>query len=163
MEPLLGELRIVAHGRVPRGWMPCSGQILTIAQYQALFSLIGTRFGGDGVTNFRLPDLGGRIPRGADHATLGEAGGEREHALTQNEMPAHVHSTSAAAVAVSTSPAGNVPAGAPAPAFAPGAPDALMHPATIGTSGHSLPHENMPPFQAMQVIIAVQGLYPSRP
>lgn len=149
----------------PKGWALCNGQLLPINQNQALFSLLGTTFGGDGRVNFALPDLRGRTPIhvGGGH-NLGERGGEQAHTLSVAEMPGHGHTLSASA-ADGTQP---VPAGAllakAAPANPYHSPAALgaMNPASITPAGSSQAHQNMQPFTTLSACIALQGIFPSR-
>src|SRR5262245_41931302 len=102
-EPFLSEIRLMAFGFAPKGWAMCNGQLLPINQNQALFSLVGTTYGGDGRVTFALPDLRGRVPmhEGAGH-TLGERAGEQAHTLTTNELPTHVHGLSATTATATT-------------------------------------------------------------
>jgi microcystin-dependent protein len=170
-EPFLAEVRAFGFNFAPRGWAKCDGQILPINQNQSLFSLLGTNYGGDGRTNFALPDLRGRTPLhqgtsgtpGAVSHTLGQKSGEEAHALTTSEMPNHDHSLAAnAAPATSDEPQGNLPA---RPGF-----DAYRSPSALGAfgsetishSGAGQGHENMQPWMAINYCIALQGLFPSR-
>ena len=160
-EPFLSEIRIVSFVFAPKGWALCNGQLLPINQNQALFSLLGTTFGGDGRVNFALPDFRGRIPIhvGGAH-TLGERGGEQAHTLSVNELPAHTHVAKAAtAVGSATAPAGNMFA-ASRGSYAASA-TTTTHPATIASVGGSQAHLNMPPFLTLNFVIALQGIFPS--
>jgi microcystin-dependent protein len=160
-EPFLSEIRIVSFVFAPKGWALCNGQLLPINQNQALFSLLGTTFGGDGRVNFALPDFRGRIPIhvGASH-TLGERGGEQAHTLSVNELPTHTHvAKGATGVGSATAPAGNVFA-ASRGSYAASA-TATTHPATIASVGGSQAHLNMPPFLTLNFVIALQGIFPS--
>ena len=160
-EPFLSEIRIVSFVFAPKGWALCNGQLLPINQNQALFSLLGTTFGGDGRVNFALPDFRGRIPIhvGGSH-TLGERGGAQAHTLSVNELPAHTHVAKAAtAVGSATAPAGNVFA-ASRGSYAASA-TTTTHPATITSVGGSQAHLNMPPFLTLNFVIALQGNFPS--
>jgi microcystin-dependent protein len=160
-EPFLSEIRIVSFVFAPKGWALCNGQLLPINQNQALFSLLGTTFGGDGRVNFALPDFRGRIPIhvGGAH-TLGERGGAEAHTLSVNELPAHTHVAKATtAVGSATAPAGNVFA-ASRGSYAASA-TATTHPATIASVGGSQAHLNMPPFLTLNFVIALQGIFPS--
>ena len=159
--PLLGEVMPVAFDFAPRGWAPCNGQVLSIAQNQALFALLGTTYGGNGQTTFALPNLQGRIPMHVGTGfTLGQAGGEAAHTLTLAETPAHLHANPAA-TAATTDPAGARFAASPAgtAAFA-SAGGAGRWPSGVGGGGQ--PHENRPPHLALTFCIATQGIFPSR-
>lgn len=165
-EPFLSEIRIMSFNFAPRGWALCNGQILPINQNQALFSLLGTTFGGDGRVTFALPDLRARVPMhvGNGH-TLGERGGEEAHTLSQSELPAHVHPTfGSSQTASQASPAGALlaaPSAALGSPYASGAPAAALGPATVGSQGGSQPHTNLQPFLVLNFCIALQGIFPS--
>jgi len=166
VEPYLGEIRLFAGAYAPAGWAACDGQLLRITENEALFSLIGTRYGGDGVTTFGLPDLRGRWAVGRRGANLGETGGADSVALTSSHLPQHTHAVQGAvATATSTSPSGAVWAASLAPAYAPGDPGAdgqLLAGDALGSAGGGLPHENLPPYLGMMHIIALTGVYPPR-
>jgi microcystin-dependent protein len=161
-EPFLSEVRMMSFVFAPKGWALCDGQLLPINQNQALFSLLGTTFGGDGRVNFALPDLRGRVPIhvGSGH-TLGERGGEAAHTLTIAELPTHTHvaqaSSSNASVAV---PTGNVMAST-SNGYAPASNLTALLPNTIGSVGGSQAHLNMQPFLTISFCIAIQGIFPS--
>ncbi|PFG63987.1 microcystin-dependent protein [Thioclava sp. ES.031] len=178
MEPFIGQIMLFAFTRVPRGWLSCQGQLLHIAQYQALFALIGTQYGGDGISSFAVPDLRGRIPLGMGHAPglsvykVGDKVGEETVTLNVAEMPSHSHAIQAS----SQSPAANATA-VPGPevefatadgagvtryAAQPGGAPATLNPASIGSSGASHPHQNMMPTTVMNYCIAYDGIFPSR-
>jgi microcystin-dependent protein len=163
-EPFLSEIRVLSFGFAPRGWALCNGQILPINQNQALFSLLGTTFGGDGRTNFALPDLRGRVPihEGAGH-TLGERAGEPTHALSVAELPAHTHPVKASNdPAAFDDPAGQyVAAASGGGRFTSGAPTGTLHPSVVSSVGGSQPHENQQPYLVLSFVIALQGIYPS--
>ena len=164
-EPFLSEIRIMSFVFAPKGWALCNGQLLPINQNQALFSLLGTTFGGDGRVNFALPDLRGRAPIhvGSGH-TLGEQGGEQAHTLSIAELPTHTH----VANAISTTrrqpslSGSNVLAGGSANLYNP-ARRAWPHcmPATVTNVGGSQAHLNMQPFLTLSFCIALQGIFPS--
>ena len=162
-EPFLSEIKIASFNFAPKGWALCNGQILPINQNQALFSLLGTTYGGNGQTNFALPNLQGRVPvHMGSGFTLGQVGGETAHTLNLSELPAHNHSvTGSSATASLTSPAGHVwgtVAGGP---YAPSL-NTAMNPACVTPTGGSQPHDNMSPYLVLNFIIALQGIFPSR-
>lgn len=164
-EPFLSEIRIMSFVFPPKGWALCNGQLLPINQNQALFSLLGTTFGGDGRVNFALPDLRGRVPIhvGSGH-TLGERGGEPSHTLSIGEIPTHTHILSATTIAAT----GNTPSASLMLAQSTasqlyGAPNALiaMNPGALTNVGGSQAHLNMQPFLTLSFCIALQGIFPS--
>jgi microcystin-dependent protein len=171
--PFLSEIRIMSFNFAPQGWTMCNGQLLPINQNQALFSLLGTTYGGNGQTNFALPNLQGRVPMhmGSGH-TLGESGGEYNHTLNISEMAGHTHSpvgkaVTANVVAPSTSTAlaqGRAAAtGAPAVnIYGSGAPNRNFAAGVIGATGGSQPHNNQEPFLTLNFCIALQGIFPSQ-
>jgi len=171
-EPFLGELRIFSFGDNfgPQGWANCNGQLLPINQNQALFSLLGTMYGGDGRVNFALPDLRGRTPLHVGSGFLqGQNGGEQNHTLTLSEMPTHVHVLNASsAQGNSVNPnfggVGQIKAQDPgnpySNVFNPGA--AALNPASVTNVGGSQPHLNMQPFLTLRLCIALIGIFPSR-
>jgi microcystin-dependent protein len=162
-EPFLSEIRIFSYNFPPKGWALCNGQLLPINQNQALFSLLGTTYGGNGQTTFALPDLRGRaqIHNGAGH-TLGEAGGEIAHTLSINELPTHTHG-----LAANTGPGATpVPTGAVLASAANLYGDASslvpLHPGSITPVGGSQSHNNMQPYLVLSFCIALQGIFPSQ-
>ena len=163
-EPFLSEIRIMSFGFPPKGWALCDGQLLPINQNQALFSLLGTTYGGDGRVNFGLPDLQGRTPIhvGSGH-TLGERGGEQSHTLSISEIPTHTHTFNATSVNGDLIIAsGNQLGGSPSQLYQ--SPDnnlAAMNPASIANVGGSQAHLNMQPFLTLSFCIALQGIFPS--
>jgi microcystin-dependent protein len=165
-EPFLSEIRIMSFVFAPKGWALCNGQLLPINQNQALFSLLGTTFGGDGRVNFALPDLRGRTPIhvGSGH-TLGERGGEQAHTLSIAELPTHTHVLSATtAVSTTNTPATNLmlAQSTAADLYAGGAGNLVaMSPAAISNVGGSQAHLNMQPFLILNFCIALQGIFPS--
>lgn len=167
-EPFISEIRILSFAYAPRGWALCNGQLLPINQNQALFSLLGTTYGGDGRVNFALPDLRGRSPvHAGDGITLGERGGEEAHVLSLGETPQHAHRLRASAdLAASAIPAGALTAAkrrggldiyGPA-----GSANVALHPAVMSNAGGGQAHLNMQPFLTLNFVIALQGIYPSR-
>lgn len=162
-EPFLSEIRLMSFVFAPRGWALCNGQLLPINQNQALFSLLGTTFGGDGRVNFALPDLRGRTPIhvGSGH-TLGERAGEQAHTVSIQEMPSHTHllRVSSAANGGVASPTNAVPGGANNAYHAP-TNLTPMHPGTLANVGGSQAHLNMQPFLTLSFCIALQGIFPS--
>jgi microcystin-dependent protein len=161
--PFLSEIRIMSFGFAPKGWAQCNGQLLPINQNQALFSLLGTTFGGDGRTTFGLPNLQGRtaLSFGSGY-TLGQLGGEQAHTLTQGEMPVHTH------VAVGTPSDGDSPIaasnllGAADNVYGPLTQPAALDPSTITNAGGSQPHQNMQPYLVLNFCIALQGAFPTQ-
>jgi microcystin-dependent protein len=164
-EPFLSEIRIMSFGFAPKGWALCDGQLLPINQNQALFSLLGTTYGGDGRVNFALPNLDGRTPihMGAGH-TLGERGGEQGHTLSISELPTHVHTANAAAVdgTLATPLANYLGQSAKQPYSAPDNNLTPLAPATLASVGGSQAHLNMQPFLVLNFSIALQGIFPSQ-
>lgn len=161
-EPFLSEIRIMSFGYAPKGWAMANGQLLPINQNQALFSLLGTTFGGDGRVNFALPDLRGRTPIhvGSGH-TLGEKGGEQAHTLSIAELPTHTHSLNNSNTnAATNSPNNAVLANATAVYHSPTSLTSL-NPGSVTNVGGSQAHLNMQPFLALNFCIALQGIFPS--
>lgn len=160
--PYVSEIRIVSFDFPPKGWALCNGQTLSISQNQALFSLLGTTYGGNGQTTFMLPNLQGRLPISSGSGyTLGMQGGEAVHTLSIGELPTHDHAlTASTALGNRSSGSGNLPAAAHG-AYAPG-PDTHLTPASVSNVGGSQPHQNLPPILVLNFIIALQGVFPSR-
>ena len=165
-EPFLSEIRIMSFNFAPKGWAQCNGQLLPINQNQALFSLLGTTYGGDGRVNFALPDLRGRTPmhEGSGH-TLGERGGEQAHTLTISELPEHIHIANATSIpATANTPANNMLLAQSTSSQLYGAPSNLtaMAANAISNVGGSQAHLNMQPFLTLTFCIALQGIFPSQ-
>lgn len=163
--PFLGEIKIISWNFAPQGWAFANGQFLPINQNQALFSLFGTMYGGNGQTTFALPDLRGRVPVhvGAGF-TQGQTGGQTAHTVTQSEMPTHTHfnqvTNNDASDANPTSTV--VLAKSVANSFGPATSLTTMSTETIGNVGGSQPHENRQPYLVLNFIVALQGIFPSR-
>ena len=167
-EPFLAEIRIVSFNFPPKGWALCNGQLLPINQNQALFSLLGTTYGGNGQTTFALPDFRGRTPihTGNGH-TLGERSGAENHTLLATELPAHDHSVILKATTADAdlkSPGGNAkPAYSAIETYSAAGSPVPFHSQTVtGFTGGGQAHDNMQPFLTLNFIIALQGIFPSR-
>jgi microcystin-dependent protein len=164
MEQYLSEIRIFSFNFAPKYWAFCNGQLLAIAQNQALFSLLGTTFGGNGTTNFALPNLQGRVPMHFGNGmVMGQTAGEANHTLIMTEMPSHNHvAIGSTAGPTSPTPAGNTWASntGASPYSATGG--SLMDPTAIATNGSNQPHNNMSPYLTLNFCIALQGIFPSR-
>jgi microcystin-dependent protein len=163
-EPFLSEIRIMSFVFAPRGWALCNGQLLPINQNQALFSLLGTTFGGDGRVNFALPDLRARAPIhvGSGH-TLGERGGEQAHTVSISELPTHTHVENGSTVtATLDSPGNNLFATTVSTNIYVGPSQLVaMNPGIVTNTGGSQAHLNMQPFLTLSFCIALQGIFPS--
>lgn len=162
MDAFIGMLALTGYNFAPRGWAFCHGQLLSISEHSALFSLLGTTYGGNGQTTFGLPDLRGRAPIGFGQGPglqpygLGQAGGSETVTLTPSHVPPHTHNVPTAATAADAS-AGNLLA------IGPLRPDQPAGTVSTSVTGGSQPHDNMPPYLAMNWIICLEGIYPSRP
>jgi microcystin-dependent protein len=163
-EPFLSEIRLMSFVFAPKGWALCNGQLLPINQNQALFSLLGTTFGGDGRVNFALPDLRGRAPIHVSSGhTLGEKGGEQAHTLSIAEIPTHVHvAQSGSGGTAGTNPNGTLLGPAAVASYAPAQSLVAMNTASVTNTGGSQAHLNMQPFLTLNFCIALQGIFPSR-
>jgi microcystin-dependent protein len=163
-DPFLGEIRLMSFVYAPQSWAPCNGQLLPINQNQALFSLLGTTFGGDGRVNFALPDLRSRVPIhvGSGHV-LGERGGEQAHTLSIAELPTHTHSLGGVAAdgTLPVAVGGLLARAAPANPYRDSGNLAAMNPASLVNVGGSQAHLNMQPFLTLNFCIALTGIFPS--
>lgn len=164
-EPFLGEIALFPYDFVPKNWAPCDGRLMGIIQNSALFSLLGTNFGGDGWNTFALPNLNGRVALGVGRGpgltdySIGEAGGQAEVTLSTSQLPAHHHGMRVAtATASHGSPVDAVPAGAPVEMYNANATDQEA----LGRAGQSLPHPNIQPSLGLRYCIALAGIYPSQ-
>lgn len=170
-EPFLGEIRIWSGTRCPVGWAYCSGQLLSIDANNALFALLGTTYGGDGITTFALPNLSDRVPvhtgqgPGLSNISLGQAAGTSETTLTTSQMPAHIHTVAETSSSPdSGDPANRLPAapGRRAPVYSSVGSTVLMNGAALSQSGGSQPVPTQPPCLVVSYIIALEGIFPSR-
>jgi microcystin-dependent protein len=166
--PFMSEIKICSFNFAPKGWALCNGQLLPINQNQALFSLLGTTYGGDGRVNFALPDLRGRVGMhmGQSHI-LGERGGQEAHTVIMSEMPAHIHPANADAK-VGNNQTGNMNGAYPADTggtkiYSAGSNNMVaMYPQMVSNIGGSQPHENRQPYLCLSFCIALQGIFPSQ-
>jgi microcystin-dependent protein len=169
-DPFVAEIRIFSFTFPPKGWAWCDGQLLPLSQNTALFSLLGTTYGGNGKSNFALPDLQGRAPMhpeqgpGLSLHDLGEMGGEETVTLLESEMPAHSHSINASdQPADSNNPNGNAFAAADNPIYSASFnTNVTLNPRTLTPGGGSMPHNNMMPYLTFYFNIALQGVFPPR-
>lgn len=170
-ESYVGEIRMFAGNFAPEGWAFCNGQLLSISEYETLYTLIGTTYGGDGQNTFALPDLQGRVPVHAGQGpgisriyVLGEQVGTETVTLTTSQMPAHTHLlTASAAPATSVSPQGQVVAASGgAQLYLDDVPATAMQAGSVGVTGGGYPHENMPPYLATSFIISLFGVFPTQ-
>jgi microcystin-dependent protein len=165
--PYIGEIRMFAGNFAPVDWALCNGQIMAIDQNAALFQLIGTTYGGDGQTNFALPNLQGRIPihqgdAGGFAYTIGQSAGAESVTLNVNQIPSHTHTLPSSSVAgTSSSPAASIPAAWGSNQYVTDGARVTMA-AAVGSSGSSLPHDNMGPYLVVNFIIALFGIFPSQ-
>jgi microcystin-dependent protein len=169
-DPFVAEIRPFAFNFAPTGWAQCNGQLLPISQNTALFSLLGTYYGGDGKSTFGLPNLQGSAPMsqgqspGTSERYLGEVSGEQFVTLIQSEMPAHPHALNAVETAAAArQPPGQMFAvGEAISDYHTGTPNTNMHPSMLAVAGGSLPHNNMQPYLVVNFCIALQGVFPPR-
>ena len=175
MDPFVAEIRIFPFNFAPKGWAFCNGQILPLSQNTALFSLLGTTYGGDGKSNFALPDMQGNAPMhpgqgpGLSLHDLGETGGVETVTLLNSEIPLHAHTVAGSinANGDSITPANSIWSQAPGgrgslQLYTPGAPTGGMNPNPLGMTGGNQPHNNMQPYLTLNFCIALQGVYPPR-
>jgi|SRR5215470_8738861 len=166
-QPYVGEIRMFAGNFAPAGWMFCEGQLLPISEYETLFNLIGTTYGGDGQSTFALPDLRGRIPLHQGNGfTLAETGGAETITLTVSQIPAHSHAALGTAnPGTTTSPSAQTMsnlAGATNSAYGQDAPKSTLSPSSITSTGGSQPHNNFQPYLCIDFIISLFGIFPSQ-
>jgi microcystin-dependent protein len=171
-QPFIGEVRMFAGNFAPLGWLFCDGSLLPISEYETLFNLIGTTYGGDGQSTFALPDLRGRVPihqgplAGGSTYVIGQSGGVESVTLTTQQIPNHGHALVASGGAGSASgPGGNVPALAVGNLYvgSPTSPTVNLSEMAIGSAGGSQPHDNLQPFLCVSFIISLFGIFPPRP
>ena len=162
--PFIGQLILGSWNFAPKSWAQCNGQLMAINQNQALFSLLGTYYGGDGIRTFGLPNLQGRTPVGMGNGfQIGQLGGEASHTLISTEVPIHSHTINAtSSTANATAPGNALLAAGGGTVYVPPSSLATMNGQVIGTIGGSQPHENRQPFLVMNWCIALTGIYPSR-
>jgi len=172
MEPILGQICIFGFNFAPKGWLPCNGQLLSIAQNQALFSLLGTTYGGDGRTTFALPNLQSRVPvhygqgPGLSNYELGQTGGTENVTLGLNNMPAHTHTVSVPTVdstADSDEPNGAILGAGTSVYSSANTANGSYGGVTASLAGNSQPFNNLTPYLALNFCIAYQGVFPPRP
>jgi microcystin-dependent protein len=164
-QPYVGEIRMFAGNFAPAGWMFCEGQLLPISEYETLFNLIGTTYGGDGQSTFALPDLRGRIPLHFGNGfTLAETGGAETITLTVTQIPAHTHAFVASnATGDQVGPGGNLPASSfNVTPYINDVPNGNMSPGSISAIGGSQPHNNFQPYLCVDFIISLFGIFPSQ-
>ena len=168
--PYIGEIRMFAGNFAPAGWQLCNGQLLAISQYAALFSILGTQYGGNGTTNFALPNLQGRVPihagTGLSTYVQGQEGGAENVTLLYNQMPIHNHPVNAVATGGnSATPTGSLPAiesTGTSLDYSSSAGNTTMNPAMVGTAGGNAPFSVLQPYLTVSFIIALEGIFPSR-
>lgn len=171
-EPFVGQIAFVAFNFAPKNWAECNGQLMSIAQNQALFSLLGTTYGGDGITTFALPDMRGRVlvhngqaPGGPTTYTMGQNGGAESVTLTVTQMPAHNHTVNAVTTDGNQNlPTGNLPANTKVldKEYSDAAANTTMKSTMLNNTGGNQAHENRPPFITLKCIISLYGVYPSQ-
>jgi microcystin-dependent protein len=160
-QPFIGEVKMVSFNFAPKGWAFCNGQLLSINQNTALFSILGTTYGGNGVTTFGLPNLQGSVPVHVGTGfTEGQVGGVQAVTLTTSQA-GHAHPVSATATATTNTAAGNFPAAAASNIYG-ASPDTTMNASIVSMAGSSQPHTNLQPYLVVNFVIALQGVFPSR-
>jgi microcystin-dependent protein len=167
-QPYVGEIRMFGGNFAPAGWMFCEGQLLPISEYETLFNLIGTTYGGDGQSTFALPDLRGRLPiHQGSGFTLAETGGAESVTLNLQAIPSHSHPVTATTTGQVLAPAGNAIPAQPSSnqagvaIYSTNAPATVLQPATVGSSGGNQPHDNFQPYLCVDFIISLFGIFPS--
>lgn len=161
--PFLGEIKIVSFNFAPKGWALCNGQLLPINQNQALFSLLGTTYGGNGQTNFALPDLRGNVPiHFGDGHIIGEVGGATSVTINQQTMAQHLHFLQASSTVGDSAFANNTVLAAAANLYGPANNLTTIEPSSVSNVGGSQAHNNMMPYLVLNFCIALQGIFPSR-
>lgn len=162
-EPFLGEIKLMSFVFPPKGWALCNGQLMPLNQNQPLFALLGTTFGGNGTTNFALPDLRGRVPIHAGNGHhLGQKGGEQAHTISVSELPQHTHALMASrTTGDAPAPGGHVLASNPSARYHRPTSLVAANPGTVTDVGGSQAHLNMQPFLTLSFCIAIQGIFPS--
>jgi microcystin-dependent protein len=171
-DPFIGEIKMVGFNFAPSGWAFCDGQVMQIVQNTALYSLLGTTYGGNGQTTFSLPNLQGRAPLhrgtgpGLTPRTQGQSGGATTVTLTTSTLATHAHAALGASGGGVTDPTGNtwgsLAGRNPPPAYQSGNPNVTMSTAVLDTAGQNAPHNNMQPYLAVNFVIATMGIYPVR-
>lgn len=163
--PFLGEIKIISWNYAPKGWAFCNGQFLPINQNQALFSLLGTTYGGNGQTTFALPDFRGKVPMHFGSGfNRGEVGGQYAHTVTLSEMPQHIHFLQCTNNIGTTPNPGStvILSKSVANSYGPATSMVAMNPGSVGNIGGSQPHENKQPYLVLNFVIALQGIFPSQ-
>lgn len=170
-DPFLGEIRMFGGNFAPIGWLLCAGQLVPISQYDALYNLIGTTYGGDGVQTFALPNLSGRVPfHNSSTMIQGQSAGAESVTLTTNTIASHTHFVTSTGAAGNVAAPGNAimadqgPGGLSVFGYQPydGTNQTTLVPGTISNTGNSLPHDNLQPYLAVTFIISMEGIYPSQ-
>ncbi|MGI8664881.1 MAG: phage tail protein [Jatrophihabitans sp.] len=166
-DPYVGEIRMFGGNFAPNGWLFCQGQLVAISDYDTLFNLIGTTYGGDGQNTFGLPNLASRIPIHQGTASfgsypLGAVGGAESVTLISQQLPTHSHPALASNTGTTTSPSNAVWATGTTTEYSTQAPNTSMSMAALSPAGGSQPHDNMPPYLAINFIISLYGIYPSQ-